>query len=176
MMSALDTPVLETDRFRLRPIEAADSKVLFSTLSDESQCRYLTRAAFGTIEELDAWLFDPDWNGRTWIAVDRQSGAPAARLVAIPIAEGIAEIGYITVAQHQGQGVAKECTLALVAHLFQAEKLRRITAETDPRNTASNALLERLGFTREAHLRQSVKTHIGWCDEYIWGLLRSDWQ
>ena len=36
--------------------------------------------------------------------------------------------------------------------------------------SAEAALLvaaQKIGFTREGHLRQSVKTHIGWCDEYL---------
>lgn len=176
MNSVAATPLLETQRFTLRPIERADAAALFPTLSDEAQCRYLLQGAFATLEALEAWLFDPDWNGRTWVAVDRDTEAVAARLVAVPVADEIAEIGYITVSQYQGQGVAGECAAALVAHLFNADKLHRITAGADPRNTASNAILQRLGFTREAHLRQSIQTHIGWCDEYLWGLLRSDWQ
>ncbi len=169
------TPVLNTERFVLRPIEPADAAALFPTLSDEAQCRYLTRAAFATIKELEAWLFDPDWDGRTWIATDRTDGAAAARLVAVPVAQGVAEIGYITVKQHQGHGIAGECAAAMITHLFGAEQLHLVTAETDPRNTASNALLERLGFTRKAHLRRSVQTHIGWCDELKWELRRCDW-
>ena len=169
------TPVLETTRFTLRPIERSDAAALFPTLSDEDQCRYLLQGAFPTLAALEAWLFDPDWNGRTWVAVDRKTRDVAARLVAVPVADEVAEIGYITVSQYQGQGVAGECAAALVTHLFDAEKLHRITAGADPRNTASNAILQRLGFIREAHLRKSIKTHIGWCDEYLWGLLRSDW-
>ena len=37
-------------------------------------------------------------------------------------------------------------------------------------------LLQRLGFTREAHLRSAMKTHIGWCDTWLWGLLADEWQ
>ncbi len=36
-------------------------------------------------------------------------------------------------------------------------------------------LLQSLGFTREAHLRKAMKTHIGWCDTWLWGLLADEW-
>jgi len=65
---------------------------------------------------------------------------------------------------------------SFVKHLFEAEGHHRVTANTDPRNGPSNALLRKLGFRQEAHLRESIKTHIGWCDEYWWGLLAREWQ
>jgi RimJ/RimL family protein N-acetyltransferase len=176
MASSLPTPTLETERFTLRPIERGDALAIYPTLSSDEHCRYMTRAAFATLDELEGWLFDPEWNGRTWAAIDRINGDVVARLVAIPFADDVSEIGYITVGHRHGEGIAGECAKRLVEHLFETEKHHRITAGTDPRNAASNALLTRLGFHREAHMRQSIKTHLGWCDEYLWGLLASDWQ
>ncbi|WP_085558357.1 GNAT family N-acetyltransferase [Azospirillum agricola] len=46
------------------------------------------------------------------------------------------ELGYITVAQRQGQGVATECIGALVDHLFQNEGYRQLFAEIDAENAA----------------------------------------
>ena len=176
MAASLPTPVLETERFVMRPLEEGDTAALFPTLSSEQHCRYMLRPPFETEEALAAWLFDPGWDGRTWIAVDRTTGDVAARVVAVPTAPQIAEIGYITLAGRHGQGVAGECAARLVDHLFAEEGHHRLSAGTDPRNLASNAVLARLGFTREAHLRESVKTHMGWCDEYLWGLLAKDWR
>jgi len=172
--SELTTPTLETQRFTLRKFAPGDGEALFPTLSSEKHCRYLTRAPFATLEDLNDWLFDPEWDGRTWAAIDKANGEVVARLVAVPAGGEISEIGYITVHHRHGEGIAGECARALVDHLFGAESYHRVTAGTDPRNAASNALLTSLGFTREAHLRQSVKTHLGWCDEYLWGLLASE--
>lgn len=168
-------PILTTGRFVLRPLRREDAAALFSTLSDDEQCRFLTRPAFSSEEELWGWLAEPGWPGRTWIAEDH-TGAVAARLVAVPGAEeGVTEIGYITCAHRQGEGVARECTAALVEHLFLTEGARKITAEVDTENTASIALLERLGFRREAHLREHETTHAGLRDVYWYGLLRPEW-
>lgn len=159
----------------LRPLRREDAAALFPTLSDEGQCRFLTRPAFESEEELWDWLADPTWNGRTWIAEDGE-GEVAARFVAVPGHEdGVEEIGYITCAHRQGEGVARECTEALVAHLFAADGLRKLTAEVDVDNTASIRLLERLGFTREALCREHETTHIGLRDVLMYGLLASEW-
>lgn len=175
---------LTTKRFTMRPLRREDCAALFPTLSDPEQCRYLTRAAFGSEAELWDWLADPDWPGRTWIAQDRgiaedQAGV-AGRFVAVPAHEdGVIEIGFIVCAHRQGEGAAKECAAALIAHLFALPVAeggaRKITAEVDPRNTASVRLLERLGFTREAHFREHETTHIGLCDAYVYGLLNREY-
>ena len=172
--SGRPTPTLETERFTLRKFARGDAPAMLPTLSSDKHCRYLTREPFATLEELEAWLFDPEWDGRTWAAIDNANGEVVARLVAVPAGEEVSEIGYVTVHHRHGEGIAGECARALIDHLFEAESHHRVTAGTDPRNAASNALLTKLGFTREAHLRQSVKTHLGWCDEYLWGLLASE--
>ncbi|MXO90654.1 GNAT family N-acetyltransferase [Pontixanthobacter aquaemixtae] len=173
---ALPIPTLETDRFTLRPLVREDAPAFFPTLSSPEHCRYLTRAPFASLEELESWLCDPEWNGRSWSAVERATGEIAARVVAVPGEEGSVEIGYITAAHRHGEGIASECAKRLIAYLFGEERHHRITAGTDPRNAASNALLARLGFRREAHMVESIKTHIGWCDEYFWAMLRREWQ
>ena len=177
-----DVPTLTTDRFTLRPLRRGDAAALFPTLSDPEQCLYLTRPAFESEDELWDWLADPDWPGRTWIAEDTDGpskGEVAARFVAVPgHEEGVVEIGYITCAHRQGEGVARECTAALVRHLFTLPidqgGARKLTAEVDVENVASVKLLERLGFTREAHLREHETTHAGLRDVYWYGLLKSD--
>ena len=170
------TPILKTERFTMRPLVSSDTGALFPTLSDPENCRFMLRAAFQSEEELADWLCDPSWNGRTWVAVADKTDELVARIVAVPIAEHVSEIGYITVVGRTGAGIASECAGRLVQYLFEEEGHHRLTADTDPRNEPSNAVLRKLGFTREGHLRKSVKTHMGWCDEYLWGLLASEWK
>lgn len=137
--------------------------------------RYWSCAPFGDREAFRAYLFDREWGGRTWVAVPKAGGAPVFRMVASTPTPQVAEIGYIVVPGQEAQGIARECVTAFVTHLFRAEGFHRIFADTDPRNAASNRLLEKLGFTREAHLRDAMQTHIGWCDSWLWGLLADEW-
>jgi RimJ/RimL family protein N-acetyltransferase len=173
----LPVATLETPRFILRCLEREDTAALLPTLSDDGQCRYLSRGAFADEEELAAWLLDPDWNGRSWVAVDRASGDIAGRFVLVPTDDpDVSEIGYITVTQWQGRGVAAECMTALIAHAFAVEGQRRLIADIDARNLPSIALAEKLGFKREGCLREHEMTHSGLCDLLIYGLLRKEWQ
>lgn len=168
-----EVPTLTTDRFTLRPLQRGDETALFPTLSDPKQCLYLSHAPFESEEALWNWLADPDWNGRSWIAVDHQ-GRIAGRFVAMPAHEPrVVEIGYIVCTDHQGQGIAFECASALMAQLWD-EGARKLMAVVDPRNIPSMRLIEKLGFVREALLREHEETHIGMCDVYWYGLLKSD--
>jgi RimJ/RimL family protein N-acetyltransferase len=171
-MRAVST--LKTESFTLRPLKRSDAGALLPTLSDREQCLYLTRAAFGSEQELWDWLAAPDWNGRTWIAEDAD-GQVAGRFVAMPAHEaGVEEIGYITCVGRQGQGVARECMAAVIDLLF-GEGLRKLIAVVDVENSASARLAESLGFAREAHFRAHETTHEGVRDVYWYGLLASDW-
>lgn len=175
-MSASDTPTIGTRRFVLRKLVGADTEALFPTFSDDTQCLFMSQPAFQTPEALEDWLTDPAWNGRSWVAVDRGDGTIAGRFVAFPGRDaGITEIGYVTILGRQGQGVASECMAALVTHLFASEGVRKVYAEIDAENTASVALAERLGFVREACLREHEITHKGLCDTLVYGVLNRDW-
>ncbi len=172
-MTGPQVQTLTTDRFTMRPLQREDAAALFPTLSDPAQCLYLTRPAFESEEELWGWLADPDWPGLTWIAEDAR-GTVAGRFITVAAPhEGVEEIGYIVCGEAQGQGVARECAGALIAHRF-ASGVRKITAEVDARNTPSVRLLESLGFTKEAHFREHEVTHAGMCDVLWYGMLRGE--
>ncbi|WP_336986138.1 GNAT family protein [Altererythrobacter aquiaggeris] len=172
----MDTPVLQTERHYLRPIEIGDVEAFWPTFNNADAMRWWSRAPFTDKQELADWLLDTDWAGRTWVAIPASGGPAVCRVVATLHEEGVSEIGYLTVLGAQGQGIARECVAALVSQLFTAENNRRVWADVDPENAASNALLERLGFTHEGTLRAAWKTHIGIRDSYIWGLLATDWR
>lgn len=171
----LNTPTLNTGRFTLRPLQAGDEHVLFKSYSDPELMLYWSRGPFEDVDTLRSWLFDRDWGGRTWVAVPQGGGDPVLRLVASGAGREVCELGYMIVPGFERQGIARECLTALITHLFRAEGVHRIYGDVDPRNTASNRLLQSLGFTREAHLRDAMKTHIGWCDTWYWGLLEDEW-
>ena len=86
------------------------------------------------------------------------------------------EIGFVFNGKYQHQGYARESCEKLIAMAFAAG-VHRIYAECDPENQNSWRLLERLGFAREAHLRQNVyfwKDAEGnpiWKDTYVYARL-----
>jgi ribosomal-protein-alanine N-acetyltransferase len=170
------TPTIETERFVLRELVRADVAALLPTFADEEAMRWWSRGPFASEDELAGYLVpDEGWNGRSWAVTEREGGAVVGRVVAMDRDDAIAEVGYLVIKQRQGEGIAREALAALIEQLFGAEDVRRIYADVDPDNAASNRLVERLGFTLEGRLREQWRTHIGARDSLIWGLLASEW-
>lgn len=86
-----------------------------------------------------------------------------------------AEIGYTISPAHQRKGYATEAVRAIVGYLFEVLGKRRVTASVDPRNTPSAAVLERLGFQKEAHFRRSLLMDGEWCDDCVYAILKEEW-
>jgi RimJ/RimL family protein N-acetyltransferase len=171
------TPTLATRRFVLRELTRADAPALFPSFSDPQVMRWWSRGPFASEAELAEWLVpESGWDaGRSWAVCEGANGPAIGRLAAIDCGDGISELGYLVSRERQGEGVGREALTALVDHLFHGEGRRRLFADVDPDNAASNRLLQGLGFTLEGRLREHWTTHIGRRDSLIWGLLASEW-
>lgn len=75
----------------------------------------------------------------------------------------------------QGQGFAHEAVVHVLAWVFGPWGIRRTVASVDPRNTASMALLQRLGFRQEAHHRESYLLRGEWVDDCVFAMLAAEW-
>lgn len=87
-----------------------------------------------------------------------------------------AETGYIFNPAFAGKGYATEAMRAVLEVGFSQLNFHRIFARLDPLNAGSVGVVERLGMRREAHLIQNDLFNGQWGDEYIYALLRHEWQ
>jgi len=85
------------------------------------------------------------------------------------------EVGYIFDPASGGRGYATEAVRALLDLAFGELGARRVVARVDARNTASRALLERLGLRLEAHLVENewFKGELG--SETDYAVLAREW-
>ena len=172
-------------RLTLRRFRAADAPVLAAYRSVPEVARYQSWDAPFPREEGERFVHElakehPDTPG-AWFQFAvalRPAGQLIGDCAAIPQAGDPrqCEIGFTIAPGHQGRGYATEATRLLVGYLFGRRAKHRITATCDARNTASAAVLERLGMRREGHLRESSWAKGEWTDELLYGLLRSEWQ
>ena len=86
------------------------------------------------------------------------------------------EIGYWIRASAEGHGYVAETVRLLTDFAFESLGAQRVMIRCDARNTRSAAVAERLGFVREAHLRNEVRTHTDSAlrDTLIFSLIPSD--
>jgi len=85
------------------------------------------------------------------------------------------EIGFTLAPGHQGHGYASEAVACLLDYVLGRLGKSRATAITDVRNARSIAVLERLGFVRDASPRGLVIFKGEPCAEYVYRLHRADW-
>ncbi|WP_141012497.1 GNAT family N-acetyltransferase [Nocardioides sambongensis] len=89
----------------------------------------------------------------------------------------VAEIGWVFSPDVAGLGYATEAARAVVDLAFSHYPLHRVSAQLDPRNTASVRLCERLGLRHEAHTRADFPSWDGsWSDTGVYGILRAEWR
>ena len=91
-------------------------------------------------------------------------------------AERQLEIGYSLVPSERGKGYCSEATQLMVDYLFLSKDTMRIQAQTDPRNVASQKVLEKTGFKKEGTLRKNFFMRGELRDCYIYSILREDWK
>jgi len=85
------------------------------------------------------------------------------------------EIGYVFHPDAGGKGYATEAARALLDLAFDDLNAHRVFARTDARNSASAALLRRLGMRQEAHFREAEIFKGAWGDELVFATLADEW-
>ncbi|MEN2785884.1 GNAT family N-acetyltransferase [Sphingomonas qilianensis] len=171
------TAAFESARLRMRPTRIEDAEALHEAYRDEALMRYWSSGPHADVAATRAYMAARLDTGdqRGWAITLHDNDHAIGTLWAGVKRPGLSEIGYMLVRSAWGQGYAREAVARLIDLLIREEGHRRVFADTDPDNTASNRLLERLGFVLEGRLRGEWETHIGLRDSYIWGLLADDW-
>ncbi|HXF95768.1 MAG TPA: GNAT family N-acetyltransferase [Gemmatimonadales bacterium] len=98
-------------------------------------------AALRDSSEPDPWRFG-------FFVVDRESGQVigSAGFKGPPDPDGVVEIGYGVVPQHEGRGYATEAAAALVRFAVASRRVRVVRAHTLPVANASTRVLLKCGF------------------------------
>lgn len=86
-----------------------------------------------------------------------------------------AKLGYAIRADRWGQGYATDAARTLITFGFERLDLHRISAAMGPDNSASIALVERIGFSYEGRIRDHVHTNGDWRDSLLYSVLDHEW-
>lgn len=183
-MLDLDTlPSLTTARLELRALTDADIPALFHLFSDPEALRYWSHGPFTReaqarelLERVQVGLRQRQFYQWGIARCDSGELIGTCTLFNLHPTNRRAELGFMLSRGHWGRGLMREALERLLDFGFRDLGLHRLEADTDPGNTASNGLLERLGFRREGLLRQRWFVHGQWADTVYWGLLGSESQ
>ena len=177
----LPTPLLATERLRLRPFADRDREELWRLHSDAEVLRYWDSPPWTDPARVDRFLVTcrqlaeegtgarfavdgPDGGFVGWCGLS--SWNPTYRSAAL---------GFVYRREAWGHGYATEAARAVLGWAFATLDLNRVQAEVDTRNVASARVLEKLGFRREGTLREDCIVDGVVSDSWVYGLLRREW-
>lgn len=179
---ALMTPILESERLRLRPFTDADADDLYALQSDAYVLRYWDSPPWTDRTRVARFMagcrqMAEDGSGAR-VAVERTADQAFVGWCAFnswnPTFQS-ASLGYCLNQAAWGYGYATEAARGLLQWAFDSLDLNRVQAETDTRNVASARVLEKLGFVLEGTLREDCIVKGDVSDSGVYGLLRRDW-
>jgi ribosomal-protein-serine acetyltransferase len=87
-----------------------------------------------------------------------------------------AEVGYWLDAEFEGRGLAIRAVSAILDRAFGRLGLDRVELRTNPTNSRSRSVAQRLGFTQEGTLREAALFPNERRDEVVYGLLAREWR
>lgn len=173
--------LITTDRLVLRPVLHGDAQDLYEVFSDRQVMKYYDLLPFESLERAKEQIefFTRGFEQRTmirWGIELKQSGKLIGTCGLFAFNEDAlkAELGYELNSSYQGNGFMTEALKAVLDYTFRECGINRVEAFVEPLNTASQGLLEKLGFTKEGTLREYERCRGELIDIIIYGLLRSD--
>jgi ribosomal-protein-alanine N-acetyltransferase len=87
-----------------------------------------------------------------------------------------AEIGYMSLPEFNGKGYITEAIKAVVEYGFEQMNLHSIEAIIDPQNIASEKVLQKNGFVKEAHILENELWEGIYWDTVIYSLLKRNFK
>lgn len=177
-----ETPLpVTTDRLVLRAYRPDDVEALLAYYADAEVARYLLEEPW-TPEDAQAQVAKRllrtgiDEPGSALSLVVEHDGVLVGDVVLWTTGDTVSrgEIGWVFHPQYTGQGFATEAVRAVLGLAFDYYGMHRVVAQLDARNERSARLCERVGMTREGHLRKDWWSKGEWTDTLVYGVLASE--
>jgi ribosomal-protein-alanine N-acetyltransferase len=175
-------PVLHTDRLILKEITDKDANELFNMRSNPEIMKYVDRPIPNSIDEIldlieKMRVMKTKREGISWGIFKKDY--PELKIGNIGLFRIIAEhyraeLGYMLNLDCQNQGFMYEAMQAVLHYGFEEMNLHSIEANINPENIASQKLLEKAGFVREAYFRENYFFNGRFIDSAIYSLLKND--
>ena len=146
--------ILETKRLILRRWTNADCTELFEILRDEDVVRHVDDGKPFSFEKTENFLNSMEKHEREngfcrWKVIEKSSGEIVGTCGFGRLREtNEIELGYLLRRKSWGNGYATEIAETVLAYGFDKLGFREIIALTDLENTASQKVLEKIGFTK----------------------------
>ena len=178
-----NNPELYTERLLLRSIRVDDAEAIFKYRSDSTINNYQgwipnsIEDVYDFIRNRVAPTIDlvGTWHQLVIIKKETNELIGDIGIHFLDSDKKQVEIGCTLDKDHQGKGYATEALKELMNYLFHELHKHRIITSIDPKNIKSIGLVERLGFRKEAHFKESILIREEWVDDIVYTVLDDEW-
>lgn len=155
-------PNLETERLILRRVLPSDVKEMFELRSNPETMKYIPRPLLTNHEEALAHIQMMEDKietneGINW-AITLKGDDTMLGVIGhyrIKPEHYRAEVGYMILPEYHGKGITTEAVQCVVDYGFNTMQLHSIEGVIDPENEASERVLQKCGFVKEAHFKEN---------------------
>ena len=161
---------IRTARLTLRRARIEDLDAIHAVLANRRAMRFWSTPPHASLDQTRLWLLSmidapADASDDYVVELDGQVIGKAG-------CWRLPEIGFILHPDHWGRGLAREALEAVIANVFSSFPVEELTADVDPRNAASLALLKRLGFVETGRAKGTWEVGEEVCDSVYLRLRR----
>jgi ribosomal-protein-alanine N-acetyltransferase len=171
-------PLLETERLYLREISDKDQNEVLAIRSDKQIMQYIPRPLIKTTDEAVAFIKTItdgiEKNELVNWAIALKTDNKLIGMIGfyrMQPENHRAEVGYILHTNFQKKGIMQEAITCVIDYGFTQIKLHTIEGVIDPRNTASENVLLKNSFVKEAHFRENFLYQGEFLDSVHYSLL-----
>ena len=161
---------IETARLTLRRARRDDLDAVHSIMSDARAMRYWSTLPHESRAVTEPWFeaqfFSGDPARDEWIIEHQGRAIGNVGIWKQP------EFGFILHPDAWGQGLGTEAAAAFLRYAFATYPMEAVTADVDPRNTASLGVLGKLGFVETGRAERTFLLGDEWCDSVYLALRR----
>lgn len=154
---------IETERLKIRPLTTEDASFILELLNDPSFIKNIGDRNVHSIADAQAYILNGpiasySKNGFGLCLVTLKETGESMGMCGLINREQLddVDLGYAFLPRYWSKGYAMEAAKAMLEFGWNNADLKRVVAITDPSNTPSNRVLEKLGFVFEKMVKIAV--------------------
>jgi [ribosomal protein S5]-alanine N-acetyltransferase len=176
-------PILESERLRFRRLTEADAPEILALRGNPETMKFIPRPLATNIDEALAHIklindkidenLDINW------AVTEKGSDKCIGLMGFYRTQPEhfrTELGYMIAPDHWGKGYVSEAVKTLLDFAFNTLNFHSIEAVIDSRHIASERVLQKNGFEKEAHFKENFFYNNEFTDTVIYSLLKRNFK
>lgn len=174
---------LETNRLLLRRVAVSDIKEIRELRGNTETMKFIPRPLVTTDEEAMEHfkMIDEKIENNTGInwAITIKGNPKLIGIIGhyrIQPENHRCEIGYMILPHYNGQGIVTEAIKSVLEYGFDDLNMHSIEAVIDPENEASERVLKKNGFVKEAHILENELWNGKFWDTVIYSLLKRNFK